>query len=421
MGIRIHTTRALFLLVVVCFLGTLAIAENVGTLSAEVPEQQERQFEVTEIPAAVPNSDRRIKESLTINSEMLHGFAMADLQAAATQQIAMISGAVDPLKHVSKSGYGEYQIEAGDVVEFLSFDDELLSREVTVRYDGDISLPMVPDVSVTGLTRGQAEEAIRVAYSVIFREPAISLTVTSPESKTYTVMGDVETPGRYPYSRATSLTQALSLAGGLSARSSGGSGGSGFIGITGQITKAFVIRNVDGERRVFAHDLRGMGKPGAYEGDSPVYYGDVIYVPEGVNLIYLLGESRSPVIVELTEGMTLLQMLALSGGYDSSTARLKEVVLLREVDEDNTEVHLINVRAILKGGGNDVRMLPGDIVYIPRKRLVRLEEFVRRFTGTLSPLLGLYGQAIDAFFAYDLNDESLKALENSNSVVLPVP
>ncbi len=59
--------------------------------------------------------------------------------------------------------------------------------------------------------------------------------------------------------------------------------------------------------------------------------------------------------------------------------------------------------------------MPGDVVYIPRKRILRLQEFVSRFTGSLSPLLGLYTQAIDAIFAYDISKETLDALERANS------
>ncbi len=352
---------------------------------------------------------------MSISTELLHGFSKLELERKTAERIALLTGAADDAaaSHPAQDGFGDYKLGAGDVLEFNLFNEpEQEGREVTVRYDGFISLPRVPDVKVAGLTRPQAEEAVKQVYTQIYRNPELSLTITNPDSKAYTVTGDVQLPGRYAYTRDTSLWDAISLAGGLRLRNTGG--GNGFVAITGQITKAFVIRRIDGEREVISYDLRGFGKPGEYQGDAPIYYGDIVYVPEGVNLVYLLGESQTPVIVELTEGMSLLQMLALSGGFNASTARISNVVLLRQVDDQTTDIHKVDVRRILKNKAEDIVLQPGDIVYIPQKALVRLSEFVQRFTGTISPLFGLYTQAIDAVFAYSLNRETLDALEDSN-------
>lgn len=307
-----------------------------------------------------------------------------------------------------------YEIGPGDVIEFQSFNDPLLSREATVRYDGYVSLPLIADLRVAGMTRDEAESAARAAYGRVFREPQLSLLVTESGSKTYTVVGDIATPGVYPYTRQTSLIDAISIAGGLRPRNTSSSVG-GFVGITGQLTKAFVIRHADGGRHVLQYDLRGLGKPGAHASAAPIYYGDVIYVPEGVNLVYVLGESRNPVIVELTEGMTLLQLLSLSGGFNESTARLRSVVLIRQIDESESKVMLVNVRQMLRGAP-DIRLNPGDIVYIPRKHMVRIQEFVQRFTGTLSPVLNLYTDAVNAYYAKDLAEALTREPEQSRTL-----
>lgn len=397
----------------VSFWGPAAHAQSVVkrmAVTVDAPVQLQEREPLVEIPRGVPNPDPRVTESMIINTERLHGFPTADLERESFARIAMISGADSPGTFIPGEGFGEYRLDAGDSVEFLSFDNENLNREVTIRYDGQISLPLIPDIEVGGQTRAEAEQTVRDAYTAVFRDPEISLTVLDPKSKTYTVLGDVENPGRYPYLRKTSLLEALSEAGGLERVSN--NGGNRFIAIAGQITKAFIIRTVDGERHVEAFDLRGIGEEGAHAGDTPIYYGDVVYVPEGVNLVYLMGENRTPTIIELTEGLTLVQMLGLAGGFNESTGRLKEVVLLRNIDEENTELHLINLRAIFKNKGSDVRLQPGDVVYIPRKRILRLQEFVQRFTGSISPLLDLYTTAITSFFRYDIQNLTLDNLRN---------
>jgi protein involved in polysaccharide export with SLBB domain len=405
--------------ILACWSGAAAPDDTPPAAAAAQPVSQ-GQPSLGEVPRSVPNADPRIVESLSIETTRLHGFSAKDVEKVSTERLAAflgpeaISAAV--AAHPATAGYGDYVIDAGDELEFVSFDEATLSREaVIVRYDGYISLPRVSDLKVSGLTRAAAEDLIRKAYGAIYKDPEVSLAVTKTVSKSYVVTGDVATPGRYPYARETSLWDAINLAGGLRMRSSGTNSG-GFVGITGQITKAFVIRRIDGERKVLPFDLRGLGKPGDYQGDTPVYYGDVVYVPEGVNLVYLLGESRSPVIVELTEGMTLLQMLALSGGFDASTAKLSSIILLRDTGENTTDLHRVDLREILKGKQPDLPLQPGDTVYIPRKGLLRLQEFVARFTGSISPILGLYTQAVDAAYALSLNRETLNALEDSNNV-----
>lgn len=321
-----------------------------------------------------------------------------------SKQLAAGKGAATVDGHVHSNvrrDMGDYRLGAGDKVEFQSFNDEKLSRqELVVRFDGHLSLPLIQDVAVGNLTRAEAEERIREEYRSIFRDPQLSLIVREAASKSFAIVGDIEKPGVYPYQTDTNLIQAISLAGGLRRRSSSSSVG-GFVGVTGQLTKAFIVRTVNGEREVMQFDLRSLGKAGMHDSEAPVYWGDLIYVPEGVNLVYLLGESRNPVIVELTEGMKLLQLLALSGGFDASTAKLNGVVLMRQVNEDDTQILKLNVKEILRTG-KDVPLVPGDIVYIPRKRLVRLQEFVSRFTGSISPILDLYTSAVDAYYAKDL-------------------
>jgi hypothetical protein len=105
--------------------------------------------------------------------------------------------------------------------------------------------------------------------------------------------------------------------------------------------------------------------------------------------------------------MTLLQMLSLAGGFQESTSRLNSVVLMRETDNTYSDVMKLNVREMLHNPRLDVVMNPGDIVYIPRRRLVRLEEFVGRFTGSISPVLGMYNEYIDARYSKRISEQLL--------------
>ena len=296
----------------------------------------------------------------------------------------------------------EYKIQAGDTLEFQSINDEMLNRpSIMVRPDGYVSLPFVPDMKVQGLTRAEVETMVREAYKPQLKDPQISVGIVTTTSMTFYVLGDVQAPNEYPYAHPITVLSAITRAGGLRTQSNGR--GDNYISPQGQLVKAFLIRNSSGAREVFEIDLRNLIAAGPHPSETMVIPGDIVFVPEGLNLVYLLGEVRSSSTFLLREGMTLLQMLAVAGGPSFSTARLREVVLMRNVDPEHTRVLLIDVKRMLRTG-EDVVLKPGDMIYVPRKRLVTAQETVGRITGTISPVLNLYQQAYDTYYTKDRFD-----------------
>jgi protein involved in polysaccharide export with SLBB domain len=300
-----------------------------------------------------------------------------------------------------------YRIGAGDSLGFRSFDDPSLNTNVIVRHDGYVSLPWVPDVRVAGLTRTEATLLLKEAYSELYYDPEVSLTILDASSQSYMVIGDVQRPAEYPYTRPITLLQGITNAGGLRINQRGGDT---FVGGQGQLVKAFIIRNEMDDRQVFEYDLRSLQEPGRHVADTPVLPGDIVYIPEGINLVYVLGEINRQAIIPLLDGMTLLQLIANSGGLRESTARLNQVILMREMSDGSRQVMLINVRQMLSTG-EDFLMEPGDIVYFPRRRMTNLQEFVGRITGTISPALNLasqtmrlYTQAYDTYYTKERFD-----------------
>ena len=261
----------------------------------------------------------------------------------------------------------QYSIGRTDVLEFVLFSDDSLSREIVVRYDGYISLPRIGDIEVVGLTREESEDKIEIEYGRIYNNPEVSLAVVEPHSKSYTVAGDVENPGRYPYKRPVGVWEAIQQAGGPRIQRFGASSfGSS---ATGQIAKAYIIRNSEGVRQVYAFDLRNIEQPGDFSGDTTVQFDDIIYVPGGVNLIYVLGESRGSSVVQLTEGLTLMKALALAGGTQGRSARLKSIALLRQLPNEQLSVTVIDIKELLRDGGQDYHLIPGDIIQYPSKAI----------------------------------------------------
>ena len=343
-----------------------------------------------------------VEETLTIPTDQLHHAPEVTEADAAPEEDAA------PAPAAPTGTIGAYRIGPGDVLDFRLFNQETLNSLVEVRYDGCVSLPIIPDVRVSGLTRAEATERIREAYTVEFRDPSVSVSVHESRSKVFYLMGDVNQPSEYAYTRPLTLLDAINTGGGLRINLRGGDS---FVGAQGQLTKAVIIRHVEERREVLTYDLSNLQEPGSHPSDAPVYPGDVVYIPEAVNLVYMLGEVRRPDVFQLNEGMTLVQLLARAGGVVESTGGMRRVVLMREMDDATTRIELINLRTILKRG-NDPVLRAGDIIYVPQRRLSRLGQFVQQFTATISPILSLYRDAYDTYYTADrlerlLTDESL--------------
>src|SRR5690606_21167101 len=126
-----------------------------------------------------PNSEMMDHRFGALESQLdaLRGELQKQSAALAARQAS--TGGVDGSVHAAmRASSGEYRIGAGDKVEFQSFNDEKISREeLVVRFDGQLSLPLIPDIAVGNLTRSEAEERIREEYRSIFRDPQIALIV----------------------------------------------------------------------------------------------------------------------------------------------------------------------------------------------------------------------------------------------------
>lgn len=110
---------------------------------------------------------------------------------------------------------GDYQIGIEDVLEISIWKNTDLTKTVTVRPDGMISLPLVGDIRAAGLTPSQLRDSI-VERLKEYQETAVASVIVQ-EVKSYRifVVGEVVHPGTYVMMRRTSIIQAIALAGGF--------------------------------------------------------------------------------------------------------------------------------------------------------------------------------------------------------------
>jgi len=109
----------------------------------------------------------------------------------------------------------EYRIGPEDVLEIMVWKNSDLTRTVTVRPDGKVSLPLIGDVQASGLTPDQLKAVVTKRMKEYISAPEVSVLVSNINSYFYYILGEVIKPGKYPLKERTTVLQAISMAGGF--------------------------------------------------------------------------------------------------------------------------------------------------------------------------------------------------------------
>ena len=108
-----------------------------------------------------------------------------------------------------------YVIGLGDVLEVFVWRNEQLSRELVVRPDGKISLPLIQDIQAEGLTVLQLRDEITRMFDRHINNPRVTVLVRQINSYKVSVLGQVMRPDVYPITGSTTILEAISMAGGF--------------------------------------------------------------------------------------------------------------------------------------------------------------------------------------------------------------
>lgn len=90
------------------------------------------------------------------------------------------------------------------------------------------------------------------------------------------------------------------------------------------------------------------------------------------------GEVAQPGKIEMREHVTALQAVMLAGGFKES-AKSSQVIVFRKINSDLAEVKTLDLRNIRRTSDleNDLNLLPGDMIFVPRDKISKIERFMR--------------------------------------------
>ncbi|MBV8841536.1 MAG: polysaccharide biosynthesis/export family protein [Bryobacterales bacterium] len=108
-----------------------------------------------------------------------------------------------------------YVIGPLDLLYVKVFRDSDFSGQYFVRTDGKITLPLIGDIQASGLTPVALAGQVKMALSEYIIKPDVNVMVYQVNSKTYTVAGEVNRPGRFPLLITIRAFDAINEAGGF--------------------------------------------------------------------------------------------------------------------------------------------------------------------------------------------------------------
>lgn len=192
----------------------------------------------------------------------------------------------------------DYVLGAGDQLEIKIWGSTSGETTVTIDRNGQISLPKLGTLSLTGVKASQAQGLLKSMFGRLYKDFDLSVALGKLRKITVFVVGQSRFPGSYSLSSQSTLTTGLFASGGPSANGS--------------------IRRVQLKRNgavVSEFDLYAFLNKGDKAADVKLLDGDVIYFPLATGYMAFIGKVNTPGIFELKEATeTLADFLNLAGG-----------------------------------------------------------------------------------------------------------
>jgi len=245
-----------------------------------------------------------------------------------------------------------YILAAEDVIEVVVFGNADVSRTVTIRPDGMISLPLIGEVAAAGLSPERLRRQLTQLFTTYFRTPQVAVIVREFHKVRVAVLGQVTRPGVYELTQGATVLDALAAAQGLAADAGLG--------------EARLMRGQDPPVII---DLERLLLRGDLASNLDLLPGDALVIPEDpTGRVYVLGEVARPGIFPLRGSLTALQALTLAGGPTRRALLNRAHVIRRDrpAGRPAAEVTLATV-VVAKQSAAGIKLIPVDLLKVIRE------------------------------------------------------
>lgn len=281
----------------------------------------------------------------------------------------------------------EYRFGPGDTLSMRIWDGQKVGEHtLTVQSDGEAFIPItgIGSMQVSGLTVSDLKKDLETRLGGIFKDARVELLVLKYASHPVHLMGEVRNttrsdsgPGQWPLRGDTRVVQFLAEHGGPSENAD---------------LMHILIAKPSGSRHevnLFRAVFHGS------ESDNPVLEaGDFVFVPTMAmrnSRVFVLGEVRQPGAIPIMDRLGLVEAITRAGGF-TQWGHMKGVVLLRKDAQGKTAMQIADFKKMHKEGdlSADITLAPGDVVYVPRRAILTLQEVFSIINPSLQAIESIY-------------------------------
>lgn len=270
-----------------------------------------------------------------------------------------------------------YQLEVGDVIRIESLIDPTLNRDVTVQPDGTIDLLLLGPVRVVRNSAEEVRDDLNERYKRFYRRTDINVTRVKTQTRVTDLLEAVN--NRF-FSGGLGKQVRVTPEGTIALPSIGVVPAQG-------LTLDEIKREVDERYRQIVTGLEV----------SP------ILAARAPRFIYVVGEVRSPGRFDLVGPTTVMQSIALAGGWNNG-GNLREVIVFRRAEDWRLLATRLDIRGALYGErpapSDEIWLRDSDVVVVPKMPIRRANDVIELYLTR-----GVYS-AFPLGFGYSLNGSS---------------
>lgn len=301
-------------------------------------------------------------------------------QAATSQAQAEINHSLVAKALLAPTSSADYRLGPEDLVEITLYsvveETGVTPRKTDVRVSeqGVITLPLLGDITVAGLTTAALEQTLQERYKKYLRDPRIGIFVREYNSQRISVIGEVGQPGVIKISGPKTLIDVLAMVGGIK-----GTAGS----------QVHLYRRGPEGRESYVFDLYALAH-NTETVNLPVQAGDVINVPQA-GMCFVDGAVKTPRSIPLNRPYTLTQAMSSAGGVDPDLAKTSSITILRQRGPAGVEaLPPIDLDEIQSGKIPDPLIEAEDVIIVP---MSTPKYIIKHFVGSM-----IYGFSVGQFF-----------------------
>ena len=253
------------------------------------------------------------------------------------------------------------------VLDLEEFSEGASGKERVYRIDlrGNVNLPLVGRLKVSGFTVEQLEATLVERLKEYLKAPSVTVSVAEYKSQPVSVVGQVQTPGVHQLQGRKSLLEVISVVGGLKPEAGH------LIKITrkleyGAIPLPTAKNDGTGKFSVAEVSVKRIMNAQSPEENIQIEPFDVISVPKA-ELVYVVGNVKRSggFVLGDREKVTALQAISMAEGLDKEAAANGAKILRLSPNGGDRQEILVALGDILKGKKSDVPMEPDDILFVP--------------------------------------------------------